>query len=195
VTRDGSRFTMLETVREYAAELLAASPDAPAVARRHTVWCVAFTRAAEQGLEGPEQALWYDRLDAEQENLRAAAAWGVANGEPETALEIYGALWRFWVARGTDAEARGVLRAAVAAHRGEPALRAKALNAAGVLAGAAGDFPAARESREAALERAGELGDRWQMARALGNLGVVAMSVHDHVSALVRYGEAADIWK
>jgi predicted ATPase len=83
VTRDGSRFTMLETVREYAAELLAASPDAPSVARRHAAWCVAFTQAAERALEGPEQALWFDRLDAEQENLRAAAAWGVANGEPE----------------------------------------------------------------------------------------------------------------
>src|SRR5437588_2311464 len=195
VIRDGTRFGMLETVREYAIERLEASGDATALRRRHARWCVALAESAEQELEGREQANWFARLDAERENLRAAAAWALANGEPEITLELDGALWRFWLARGASAELRGELTAALGSGEGDPALRAKALNAAGVSAGEAGDLLAARASFDQALALATQLTDRKQMARTLMNLGVIALYTDDHATALARYREAGDIWR
>ncbi len=194
VIREGSRFRMLETVREYAAERLAASSAAMTAGRRHAHWCLRLAEAAEPELEGAQQATWFARLDAEHENLRAASGWGVANGEPEITLGIDGALWRFWLARGAAAEVRSGLTTALASGGGGPALRATALNAAGVLAGETSDFPAAQAAFEASLELATQLGDRRQMARALANLGVIAVFTEDYDRALRRYGEAADIW-
>jgi predicted ATPase/DNA-binding SARP family transcriptional activator len=195
VIRDGTRFGMLETVREYALERLDGSPDATVVRRRHARWCVALAESAEQELEGREQASWFARLDAERENLRAAAAWALTNGAPEITLELDGALWRFWLARGAGMELRGELTAALGSGAGDPALRAKALNAAGVLAGEAGDLPAARASFEQALDLATQLADRKQMARTLMNLGVIALYTDDHATALARYQQAGDIWR
>jgi non-specific serine/threonine protein kinase len=195
VTRDRTRFGMLETVREYAVEALDASTEATAVRRRHARWCVALAESAEHELEGREQASWFARLDAERENLRAAAAWALANGEPEITLELDGALWRFWLARGAGTGLQGELAAALGSGEGDPALRAKALNAAGVLAGEAGDLPAARGSFEQALDLATQLADRKQMARTLMNLGVIALYTDDHATALARYQQAGDIWR
>jgi predicted ATPase len=193
VIRDGERFAMLETVREYAAEQLSALSDADSVRRRHALWFAARAEAAEPQLEGPEQAIWFKRLDADQENLRAASTWAVAAGEPELALRIGGALRRYWLARVAAAEMGGVLRAA-AADGTDAALRAKALNTAGVLAGATDDFEGARVCFEDALALARESGERRQMARALGNLGVIASFAKDFARARAHYGEAAEIW-
>ncbi len=195
VSRDGDRFGMLETVRDYAAERLEELPDAEAVRRRHAEWCLGLANAAAEELEGAQQEIWFARLDAEQENLRAASAWAVEHGQPEVTLGLVGGLWRFWLARGAAADVRGALTEALAAGRGDTSLRASALNAAGVLAGETGDFFAARAAFEQSLELAGESGDRRQMARALANLGVIAMFTEDYATALNRYGEAGDIWR
>jgi predicted ATPase len=195
VVRDGGRFGMLETVREYALERLDALPDADAVRRRHALWYRALAESAEDELEGREQATWFARLDAERENLRAAAAWGLANGEPEITLELDGALWRFWMARGGGAEVRAELGVALGSGEGDPGLRAKALNAAGVLAGEAGDLDAARTSFEQALTLAKQLDDHRQVARTLMNLGVIALYTEEYLAALARYQEAGDIWR
>src|SRR6202012_4306772 len=122
-------------------------------------------------------------------------AWAIANGEPEIALGLDGALWRFSLARGAVAEARGVLDAALASGRGDPALRVKALNAVGILAGSANDFASARASFEEALDLAREVGDPRKVARALMNLGVIAMYTEELEMALARYGAAGDIWR
>ena len=195
VIRDGARFRMLEMVREYAAERLAASPDPTAVGRRHALWYLALAEAAEPELEGPEQASWLERLDAEQANLRGASSWAVGNDEPEIAIALGGALWRLWLSRGGGATVQRELTEALASGRGEPALRARALNAVGILAGAADDFVAAQAAFEEAIALAKSAGDRRQMARALGNLGLVVSFLKDFDIALARYGEAAEIWR
>jgi predicted ATPase/DNA-binding SARP family transcriptional activator len=193
--REDSRFGMLETVREYAADRLEELPDAEATRRRHAIWCLTLAKAAEQELEGPEQATWLARLDLERENLRAAAAWALANGEPEITLELDATLWRFWLARVAVAEALERLTAALASGRGSASVRAKALNAAGVLAGEANDFTAARVSFEEALELAVQLDDRRQTARILMNLGVIAAFTEDYEVAVARYSDAGGIWQ
>ncbi len=195
VTRDGSRFGMLETVREFAGEQLHNLPDEPAIRHRQAQWCLDLAAAAEMELQGPRQATWFDRLDLERENLRAAAAWGTANEQPEIVLGLGAALWRFWLARGEGAAVRGELAAALATGRGGSALRVKALNAAGVLAGEGDDFKAALELFNEALALADQLDDRRQMARTLMNLGVIALYTEDYATALTRYQEAGDIWR
>lgn len=194
VVRDGRRLRMLETVREYAAERLQASAEADALRRRHARWCLDLAEAAEEELEGPKQEAWFARLDAEQENIRAAAAWGLENGEPEIALGLDGRLWRYWLARGATTEAREALTAALASGVGDARLRATGLNAAGVLAGESGDVTAARAAFEESLDLATQLPDSRLMAKALANLGMTAMFTKDYTTALTRYGEAGEIW-
>jgi predicted ATPase/DNA-binding SARP family transcriptional activator len=195
VIREGARFRMLETVREYAAELLAASPEATAIGRRHALWCLGLAEAANPELEGPHQAHWLARLDAEQANLRAAAAWGTANGEPEIVIALDGALWRVWLTRGFADEVRRELTDALASGRGDPVARARALNAVGVLAGEADDLGAARFAFEEAIALTTRIGERRQKARALGNLGLVDMWAGESEAALAGYSEALELWR
>jgi predicted ATPase len=167
VVRAGDRFQMLETIREFARERLG-----DAVRDRHAIWALELAEAAEAGLEGAEQAGWMRRLDAERENLVAAAEWGDA----ETGQRIAGALWRFWLARGAVAEGRRLVEAALAAGAASATAAARAHNAAGILAGAAGDHAAARTAFAAALEHAD---DGARRARVITNLGVLDVFASD----------------
>ncbi len=183
VVRAGERFQMLDTIREFARERLD-----DAVRDRHAAWALELAEAAEAGLEGAEQAGWMRRLDAERENLVAAAEWGDA----ETRQRIAGALWRYWLARGAVAEGRRLVEAALAAGTASATAAARAHNAAGVLAGAAGDHEAARAAFGAALEH---VDDRAREARVITNLGVLDVFASDHEAAQARYEAAAAIYR
>jgi tetratricopeptide (TPR) repeat protein len=128
------------------------------------------------------------RLDAERENLVAAAEWG----EAETRQRIAGALWRFWLARGAVAEGRRLVEAALAAGPASATAAARAHNAAGILAGAAGDHDAARAAFGAALEH---VDDRTREARVITNLGVLDVFASDYDAARARYGAATEIYR
>jgi len=195
VVRSGDRFGMLETVHEFARERLRDSDEAEAIAARHAAWALALAEAAESGVDGADQAAWLHRLDAERENLRAAAEWAAGAGDAETAQRLSGSLWRFWLSRGAVSEGRRLLDVAQAAGPASAAAGARALNAAGVLAGAAGDHDAAREAFTRSLAYAREAGDRARVARVVTNLGVLDVFASDYASAQVRYEEAAAIWR
>ena len=106
------RFSMLETIREYASEQLAASGEEEVVRARHAAFFAALGEQAELGVHGAEEMRWRSRLAADHANLRAALSWGEEH-DPELMLRLAGALWRFWWAppqRGTEvarARARG----------------------------------------------------------------------------------------
>jgi predicted ATPase/DNA-binding SARP family transcriptional activator len=186
VVRSGDRFGMLETILEFARERVG-----DATRDRHAAWALELAEAAEAGLEGADQAVWMRRLDAERENLAAAAEWG----EPESRQRIAGALWRFWLARGAVAEGRRLAEAALAAGEASPAAQARAANAAGVLAGAAGDHEAARAAFADALTAAREVGDRTREARVVTNLGVLDVFAADYAAAQERYEAAAEMYR
>jgi predicted ATPase/DNA-binding SARP family transcriptional activator len=181
VTRSGERFAMLETVREFARERLD-----DAVRDRHGAWALELAEEAEAGLEGADQTAWMRRLDAERENLVAAAEWGDA----ETRQRIAGSLWRYWLARGGVAEGRRLVNEALAAGAASRAAATRAHNAAGILAGATGDHDAARKAFSAALEH---VDDRRREARVVTNLGVLDVFASDYESAHARYELAAEI--
>ena len=175
VTRgdDEPRLCMLQTVREYAAERLAALPEAPEVARRHARVHLALAERLEADLTGPGQAAAVRRLQAEEDDLRAALRWSIGNGAGDLALRLAGALAHFWEMTARFAEGRGWLDAVLALDAtGSPEALAKARSGAGTLAFRQGDGAAAlRHHREAlALYRA--LGDEAGTVFALNNVAV-----------------------
>ena len=113
--------------------------------------------AAEPELTRANQALWLDRLDEENDNIRAALSWTIASGEVELGLQLAGALVRFWSTRGLMGEGRRWLGEALAASEGvPPGTLAKAYFAAGYAALGEGDFVPAKEAFERSLRaRAG----------------------------------------
>jgi hypothetical protein len=82
------RFLILETIREYARELMAASADFAELRRRHADYVLALVEAAEPELTGPKQREWYERLAAEQANVREALTYACDSNDRERALMI-----------------------------------------------------------------------------------------------------------
>ena len=168
--RDGAegepRFGLLETIREYALERLEQGGELDELRRRHALRFLELVEAAEPELSRANQALWLDRLDEENDNIRAAVSWAVGAGETELALRLAGALVRFWSTRGLMREGRARLaEALVAPGSVEPGTLAKAYFAAGYAAVGEGDFLAARSDFERSLEHAREAADERQRER------------------------------
>jgi predicted ATPase/class 3 adenylate cyclase len=168
------RFVMLETVREYALERLAASGEAAAVRGAHAAHFLDLAERAEPGLRGPEQAAWLDRLEREHDNFRAALRWAVERGEADLGLRLGGALWRFWYTHAHLSEGREWLTALLAdPGAGRSAARAKALAGLGTLTWFRGDDRAARSLVEESVAIGRELRDSPSLAASLAWLGYV----------------------
>src|SRR5262249_20316348 len=143
----GTRYRLLETVREYATERLAEEGRAAAAAirRRHATYFAELAARSAATLWGPGQVAGLGHLDAELDNLRAALAWGAADdGDPAVGLRLGGALWRFWGRRGRAGEGRAYLEQLLARGAGAQDVRAGALFAAAYLAWRQGDLAQAR---------------------------------------------------
>jgi predicted ATPase/DNA-binding CsgD family transcriptional regulator len=172
---DDPRYVILETVREFGWEELVRRAEEDATHERHAAWCLALAERAQPELDGPDQAKWLARLEAEHDNLRAALGWLRERGDTADGLRLGAALSPFWLRRGHLAEGRAQLRAvlarvSVAEH---PLLRAEALSAAAVLAEAQGDVLAAQAAGEVALSLWRDLGDKRGAARSLLRLAWV----------------------
>ena len=170
--RDGSRYRLLEVVREYAVERLA---DDVEVRSRHAVHFLQVAEAAEHGLTGPDQAEWLRRLDGDHGNLLAALAWFASRGETDFELRLAAALARFWYIRGHLTEGTALLEGAIrrAGDDGDPNCLAKAFRADSSLAVLQGDYERARRLSERGLAYYRQLDDDVGIARSLSNLGAI----------------------
>ena len=101
----GPRSRMLETVREFMAERLAARPDAAEVGRRHAGYYRALAEQADRPLRDTGQGEWLERLDAEAANLAAAVRWNLAH-DPGPVPHLFRVLWLFWLQRDLEGQAR-----------------------------------------------------------------------------------------
>jgi predicted ATPase/transcriptional regulator with XRE-family HTH domain/Flp pilus assembly protein TadD len=183
------RYSMLETVREYASEKLSQSGEVETLRWQHARYYLGFLEKAQGHLQGPQQVEWLERLEREHNNARAGLAFLLERGEAELALRLGSALWRFWQLHGHLTEGlRWLERALALAGEVTPRVRADALTAAGNLAWNYSDFDYARTMYQQSLEISRESGDRRGMARPLNNLAVLAHAQGD-------YGQAAELFE
>jgi predicted ATPase/class 3 adenylate cyclase len=166
------RFFMLETIREFAAERLAASPDVQDVRRRHANYFLSIAEEAAPELFGPKQAELLDALEDEHDNFRAALAWAPEGGQLPVALRMGGALWRFWQMRGYLREAAARLGPLISSAEAEddPAALAAAMEGAGGIAYWMGQWEDARRFYHRCLDLHRHMGNQAGAAEALYNL-------------------------
>jgi tetratricopeptide (TPR) repeat protein len=192
---DGAtRWYVQESVRQFGREKLDAAGEAVEVRNRHRDWYVQLAEESEPELRGPRQQGWLARLETEHDNVRTALAWSLQQDGAEAALRLASALWRFWQARGYFVEGRAWLDNALeTSGEAAAAVRANALNGAGVLAWRHGDYSAARSRYSDALELYERLDDRAGVTMATNNLGIVARHQGDYELARSLHARSLEI--
>ena len=168
--RNGDRFWMLETIRDYALERLMDSGDADAIRGRHAEHFLALAEEAEPRLH--ESSEWVDRLGRDHDNIRAALDFLQAGADTAVALRFAGALTYFWYLGGQLREGRDRLESILTTDERRTATRAKALNSAAWMLVEGGDAATGARRAEEALAIYRALGDRRGIAEALLELGV-----------------------
>jgi predicted ATPase len=186
-----TRFTMLETIREYALERLYASGEAEDVQQRHATHYLTFTEAAERERNGAQQTTWLTRLDLDYSNLGAALEWAFRKGDAQTALRLASALYWYWDTRNLMSEGRRWLEATVQMGDSKPdALRAHALFGAGTLAFWQTDHDRAQSALEESLAVYRAIGDKEGIAEALDMLGLLARERGDNAESIRLHEES-----
>jgi tetratricopeptide (TPR) repeat protein len=190
------RFWMLETIREYALERLAASGEEAAIRQRHAAFYLALAEAAEPELRGAQRESCNCRLANEHDNLRAMLAWYREHRQIEPLARVGAALWRFWWSAGLWSEGREWLEQ-VLEHRDElPAARqAEVLLGTGRLTCLLGDFGLAHALLDESLALFRELGDMREIAETLTGLGLVAYGESDYRRAQALYTESLGLFQ
>ena len=178
---DEPRFTMLETIREYAAERL--GPDGE-VHRAHAMYYLALAEAVQpEVLPAGTLTDWLVVLDREHDNMRAALRWAIRHRQVDTGTRLVLMLWRFWPERHHVSEGRRWMEAVLAlgepdggvAEASLPARRWAFLHlVTGILASGQGDYDRAVELYEKSLALYRNMGHRKGTSGPLRELGVVA---------------------
>ena len=209
------RFMMLETIREYGLEQLAAHGETDVVRLAHARYYLALAEQAAPELLGRERDVWLDQLAAEHDNLRAALAWSLEELNIERAelrkpagqteeqfsiraelgLRIVGALTWFWSLRCYLSEGSGWTASALqrSSAAGSTTARAQALYGAGILAIHQGDYAAAAPHLDQALAIFRAAADQHSIGRALMNRGFAAYNLGDYAVARTLLEESLPI--
>jgi predicted ATPase len=190
--RSDGRFWMLETIREFAAERRSELPDPELLEDRHWAFFLRLAREAEAGERGSLQAEWWNRLDAELDNLRLALDRRRARGEHLEELELATLLKRFWHVRGRLREGKQRIEAALAAAPEVTGVRrARALETLAYMTlFLGGEAVTGTELTAEALHIYEELGDAAGIARMTLGLGVAADLRADREPARAFYERA-----
>lgn len=193
---DEPRFTMLETIREYARERLDGEVDADASRRRHAERFLDLAVASEPHMNAEDQLLWLDRLDRDHENIQAALGWAADAGEIDRALEAAASVWRFWLLRGHFAVGRAWLERLLSTPGERSVARARAHGAAGSLAYWQQIVEDTERHYGEALAISRELEDSMAIAQALYNLAWVPyIRGTGYREAMASLQEAADLFE
>jgi predicted ATPase/class 3 adenylate cyclase len=166
-----TRFRMLDTIREFAAERLSESGERETIEARHTTTYLALAEDASRKLSGDDQRRWLGRIERDHDNIRAVLDRSTASGDADTAIRLAFAMWRYWQKRGHLAEARRRLQAIADQpwSRDDPVLRARLLEALGGVAWWQADLATMGPSYAEALRIWEEVGDKAEIANALYN--------------------------
>jgi predicted ATPase/DNA-binding CsgD family transcriptional regulator len=201
-------FGMLETVREYAQEQLAATGELAAAQRAHARYFLALAERADAQLRGLDQRTWFFHLEREHDNLQAALRWLLNQDNPvelEFGLRMSAALGYFWYLRGYHAEGRRWLEEALAraqqgdgeesAAKVDAAARTRALIAAGTLLMVQAEYARAQAVLKEALALAARRQDAAASAAASTYLGHATVVAGDVAEGTRRLQEAVRRWE
>jgi predicted ATPase len=191
------RFVMLETIREYGLEKLAANAEDPQTRQAHAAYCMVLAEEGAAQNAPAEVKKWIDRLETEHDNLRAALDWLTEHHKVDWGLRLATALFRFWEMHEHFTEGR---------HRLEQLLglpeaatpnnaRMRALFSAGVLTANQRDYPACEELLQESLEIARVLNDKQSIAISLNALGAVKREAGDLGTSIALFEESLALWK
>jgi tetratricopeptide (TPR) repeat protein len=191
---DASRYSMLETLRQFGRERLEETGNGDHWRRRHAEHYATWANQAALGLVGPDEAVWVARLRREIDNIRAVVSWAVDRDEPaerELAVRVVGPLgeaaeWHPDLGMGLLA-----VQAVAVADECAPSLRVPVLGAAAVFEMNQGRPERARALAEAAL-RDGVIATTLYPAAAFSHLGFIEMTTGDFNRALDLLNDARD---
>ena len=190
---DDARFTMLETIRDYAAGALSASGEGEQFRQRHASAFLELAERAAPRLGGRDGHLSLQELELEQHNLRAALAWFIEHDQPAFAMRMASALWRYWQMRGHLIEAQQRIDQ-VLAMPGivdvDRRLWLETIEAVGGIAYWRGDVVRAERAYRDALHASRELDDPAWVARSLSNLAYALRGLDKPAEALTTAEQA-----
>jgi predicted ATPase len=175
-----SRYTLLETVREFGVEVLQNSGEADIIRQRHASFFLTLAEQADAKQTTTERDVWLDRLEADQGNLHGALGWSLERGTAETALGLAGFLLPFWQFRFHSSGGLDWVRRALALGQDvSPPVRRKAVYCAGMLAYMQGELAEAERFLTDALARYEAANDPGMTGRAEVGLGRLAWDDDD----------------
>jgi DNA-binding CsgD family transcriptional regulator/tetratricopeptide (TPR) repeat protein len=193
-TGEEPRLVMLETIREYALESLAASGEAEAVRRAHATYYLQFAKRAAKEIPGANQGIWLRRLEQEHDNLRAAFSWLQEQQEQELFLQLAIALEDFWSHTIYLSEGRRFLeQGLMSSNAVQASTRAKALYIAGSFAVDLGDRGRGVALSQESLRLFRELGDKQGIAASLRVVVHDVLMRGDMKTAAALYAEVLGI--
>ncbi|HEX2053062.1 MAG TPA: tetratricopeptide repeat protein [Actinomycetota bacterium] len=192
-TDHGTRYWALEPVRQFAGELLEQSPNGEAFYEAHAGFFAQLALKAEALLQGPSQLEWLSRLDAENDNLRAAMSWALNRNRHDLIAALGRGLWMFWWLHGHQEEGRRFMESAL--QTDPPTLpRAVELAIAGAMALVQGDHRASIAYLHQSIALARELQNYELLAFGLHTLGLAALNEPDLETAESSFLEALPIF-
>jgi tetratricopeptide (TPR) repeat protein len=187
----GERFWMLQTIREYARELLERHGESNVVRRRHAAHYLGLAEAAYAERSDPGPA-WSQRLDEEHDNLRSALDF-MREHDSLGYLQLAGALGWFWGIRPPYAEASRRLEDALAPRAADGQLTARALHWLAVLESYRGSYLEAESRLRLAIELWHAVGDESELLGTRNELGMVLYRGGDSPQALKLYEQNLEL--
>ncbi|MGB7467693.1 MAG: tetratricopeptide repeat protein, partial [Candidatus Acidiferrum sp.] len=191
-----ARFTMLETIREYASECLVASDEQSATRRAQAAYCLVLAEEGNPELSPADRVAWLVSCDLEVDNFRFALDWLFESHDLDWGLRLCVALFRFWDMREHLTEGRARLETILRlAGTERPRERARVLHFLGALVSAQGDYPAAERFLKQSLSLYEELADQSGIAASLNALAVSARDRGDYSAAQTYFERSLACWR
>jgi predicted ATPase/DNA-binding winged helix-turn-helix (wHTH) protein len=190
------RFTMLDTIREYALECLRDSGEERNVRRAHAAYCLVVAEEGNPELNAVDRSAWLARCDSEIDNFRSALDWLFQNRELNWSLRLCIALFRFWDMREHLSEGRARLESIMQlAGDDYTRERAQIWTFLGALTTTQGEFATAHGYLSQSLRLYEELDDKWGIGTALNALAVNARDLGDYATAQKIFEKSLAFWR
>jgi predicted ATPase/class 3 adenylate cyclase len=190
------RFGMLQTIREYALEILDGSDESDATRQAHANFYLALAERASEELRGPDQVRWLEALEFDHDNLQDALEWAKRNDDWGVLLRLTAGMSYFWSIRGYVSEGRMWTKIALEQTEGIVSLhRARVLAGGAMLARARVDYAEARRLLEECIAAQRQLGDEGGVAFSIKDLGNLEVDQGNIEGAEKLYSESLAEWR